>query len=393
MTTISNKVRYYHSEMAGAPAISGDIGSLIAVLDACLVTGFGNKMVEGVSVSGGVATAQISSGHDFMEGDVLRISGATPAGLNSDWRLASVTGSSVSWSVEGCGIPDGAAAGTIMALRAPAGWEKVFEDANGRAAYRSLTHADHNGLFLYVDDSLLAKTARVRGYESMTDIDTGTGPFPTDAQVSGGLYWAKSLYTTSYARPWALVGDGRRFVFAPKYHVTYSKSAPALFFGRTTHGPVGDVWATAISGPQSEAYATNATPADNYLEGGLAIADAGAVVGGYMARDVAGAAGSQVVSARGHSLKDVTSGDGSYLPKYSEGMRAPPLLPMAFTTATPYVFRGFFAGTAYSLFSWDEPSAPSSFVLGTPGNGFAVLFATSGGKAWLMDLGTDGKWE
>jgi hypothetical protein len=68
-------------------------------------------------------------------------------------------------------------------------------------------------LYLRVaDDGTGAATyARVRGYESMSDVDTGTGPFPTDAQVSGGLYWGKSSTASSTARPWRLFGDSQGF--------------------------------------------------------------------------------------------------------------------------------------------------------------------------------------
>jgi hypothetical protein len=37
-----------------------------------------------------------------------------------------------------------------------------------------------------------ARPWRASGYESMSDVNTGTGPFPTAAQVAGGGYWEKS---------------------------------------------------------------------------------------------------------------------------------------------------------------------------------------------------------
>ena len=48
-----------------------------------------------------------------------------------------------------------------------------------------------SGALLRVDDSGTT-VARVRMYETMSDIDTGTNPAPTDAKVNGGLYWWKS---------------------------------------------------------------------------------------------------------------------------------------------------------------------------------------------------------
>jgi hypothetical protein len=45
----------------------------------------------------------------------------------------------------------------------------------------------------------------------MSDVNTGTGPFPTAAQVAGGGYWEKSGAAGSTARNWIVVGDERAF--------------------------------------------------------------------------------------------------------------------------------------------------------------------------------------
>ena len=60
-------VKYFHSDMRGAPTINGTPGALIAALDACLITGFGLTTVTGISVSGGVATATVSAGNSFEQ--------------------------------------------------------------------------------------------------------------------------------------------------------------------------------------------------------------------------------------------------------------------------------------------------------------------------------------
>lgn len=309
MSTISNKVRYYHSGMTDAPVLSGTAGALIAVLDACLVNGFGVKTINNLTVTDGIAVAHISSGHTFGEGDVLRIAGVTGAlaGLNDDWRLASVTADTVTWSVEGLSIPAGSATGTITCLRAPAGWEKVFSATN-RAAYRSLKHAEHNGLFLYVDDTGTT-TARVRGYEAMTDIDTGTGPFPTDAQLSGGL-WAVKAHSTG-SRSWFVVADAERHLIAiAPTNAGYSLTRYSFFGGGLLLPPrrTSDNHAHFVFG-QTSSSASISYPGNGAATGNLAASN-NQTVGAFFARSISGADGS--VAARSHNFTTTFSGSPQY---------------------------------------------------------------------------------
>ena len=50
-------VYYFNEGLRGAPQLSGTSGALIAVLDACLITGFGTVSVTSLTVADGVATA------------------------------------------------------------------------------------------------------------------------------------------------------------------------------------------------------------------------------------------------------------------------------------------------------------------------------------------------
>ena len=193
------RVKYFSSDMSGAPALSDTAGSLIALLNACLVTGFGSVTVSPLSVASNVATATVSTGHGLtMVGDVgpvVRIEGATPAGLNGDWRVT-VT-SSTAFTFATSGISDQTATGTITAKRAPAGFEKAFTGTN-KAAYRSLD-VQSTRLYFRVDDSGTTNATAIM-YEVMSGIDTGTGLAPT----SGSVTWTKGS-----SQPWGLFSDGR----------------------------------------------------------------------------------------------------------------------------------------------------------------------------------------
>ena len=106
-----------------------------------------------------------------------------------------------------------------------------------------------NGHYLRIDDTG-ATYARVRGYESMTDVDTGSGPFPTDAQMSGGGYWHKSIAAGSAATRWKLFADSRALLLAVAAGSTTATNiaAPLRGFGDPLAlRPAGDCWGTFLS--------------------------------------------------------------------------------------------------------------------------------------------------
>lgn len=94
-----------------------------------------------------------------------------------------------------------------------AGWTKVYSGAN-LAAYRNVASAGAN-VFFRVDDTG-TQEARVRCYETMSDVNTGTNPFPTVAQAAGsGLFVRKSAAASGTARNWACVADEKTCIFLP----------------------------------------------------------------------------------------------------------------------------------------------------------------------------------
>lgn len=191
--------------MAGSSTINGTVGSLIDVLDACLVNGFGQQTAT-ISVSAGVATAVLNNvnSNPFLEHTVALVTGASPSGLNGEKRVLSRTPSG--FTFDATGIANGAATGTISVRIAPAGWAKPFNKTNV-GVYRS-PNVQSSRCFLRVDDTA-GRFARVRSFETMGDVDTGVGPCPTDNQVSGGLFWLKSNSATTGGRAWTVIADDR----------------------------------------------------------------------------------------------------------------------------------------------------------------------------------------
>jgi len=240
-----NSVKYFDSTMSGAPSLSGTAGALIGVLDACLVDGFGSVTVDSLVVASNVVTATVSAGHQFAmvgnTGPVIRIAGASPSGLNGDWRVT-VTSSTV-FTFATSGIGDQTATGTITAKRAPAGFSKAFSGTN-KAAYRS---DDITGtrLFCRIDDGYTTYS-RIRGYEAMSeDVDTGTGLFPTDEQLSGGGYVYKSNAASSVARDWTLFSDGRAIYLFCDYGAINNWNG-GFYFGDVASYVAGDMFGCGL---------------------------------------------------------------------------------------------------------------------------------------------------
>lgn len=264
-------VKWFSSDMRGAPTISGTAGSRIAALDACLITGFGAVTATGITVSGGIATATLPSGQTFAQHAVVLVRGATPSALNGEARVLTTSSTQITFATTAA---DGAASGTIEIRYAPVGgWDKVFTSTN-TAVYRS---ADVTGPrhYLRVDDTDTT-AARVRGYESMTDVDTGTGPFPTDAIMTGGGYWWGSSVASSAAVRWKLFADGRVLLLAiAPYSYNSAVNIAALLRGfgdPIALRPGGDNWCTFLSAGGS---AISSSPQGS-LDGGYPVASSSA---------------------------------------------------------------------------------------------------------------------
>lgn len=274
-------VRWFHSGMADAPVLRGEAGALIELLDACLINGFCTRTLNSLVVSGGVATATISAGNPYERHAVIRIAGASIAALNGDHRID--TAGASSFTFPATGVPDGAASGTITVIRSPAGWSKPFSGTN-KAAYQG----DENStqLYLRVDDTEALYT-NVRGYENLTDIDTGTGLFPTAAQQAN-YWWNKSNIAGSSSREWTLVADGAMVFFIPCAHATYPSAGHLDYFGDFSAYAEADSYNCMIAGHTG---AKSAAVATNHIGTGFQ--------NRIVARSASGAAGAVVVNLMG----------------------------------------------------------------------------------------------
>lgn len=298
-------VKYFHNGMTGAPTLNGAAGSLIAILDACLVDGFGLKSVDSAVISNGQATLTIAAGHSAVAGGVVTISGVTnPAALNGERKVVSVSSSQI--IVSTTDITDQTATGTITVKNSPAGWTKAFSGTN-LAAYRTKT-PNSNAMILRIDDTGTVD-ARVYGAEDMTDITTFTAKFPTEIQQAGGLYWPKSNAADSTARSWIVAADHRFMFIWVGPNATYKDSHGfSACFGNTIPYAPSDAFATIITGNTSAGYA--ALTAGTASTGDVANISPNSTSGKFFARNngqTVGATVSVLSTLRVQDLANVTA--------------------------------------------------------------------------------------
>jgi len=240
---MSNKVKWFHQGMTGAPVLTNTWGSMTALLDACLVNGFNLQTVTSITREGNTATATLTSGHGFMVDQVILVAGCTQPEYNGEFTVTAVTSNTMSFTVSGEPVSPATTSGTITVKVAPLGFDIVFTGTNKRV-YRSPNPLS-NRHFLRVDDSLptgyttsWAKFARVTIAEGMSDIDTfvgGRAPYdpaaPNKNEIPSGSgttmvagwfkwYYARISYPENsgdngnWSRSWVLIGDDRGFFLA-----------------------------------------------------------------------------------------------------------------------------------------------------------------------------------
>lgn len=311
---VDTSVKHFLYSMYGAPVQNGLAGSKIAVLDACLVTGFGLRAATRITVAAGVATVEFSVGASQppTPDSVLLITGAAQTLLNGEQR---VTESSSGVFKFRTAAPDSVDNGTGITFKfAALGWAKPFSGTN-QAVYRS-TDPQSYGMFLYVDDRTTIAVS-MRGYESMSAIDTGTGPFPSAAQRADGAWWSKSNSANASPTRWTIVGDSRIFFDnsapASPMSATNTAGGTRVFGDLLALRKAGDAYACLLCGGVSLSNVVN-TPNNGAIDsasgGWYFLPRAITGLGGSVAPDIrcfvsTAAAGSGSDSALGNFPSDV----------------------------------------------------------------------------------------
>ena len=274
MSTLAIKV--YQSTDLGAPAMTGQLGKLVDLLDAVLVNGYGSVSVSSINRTSTTATVVTATAHGFITGDSALIGGAAESAYNIDAVVTVIDTTTFTYAV--AGSPSTPATGTITSKRAPADFAKSFAGTN-QAAYRSNNVAYTRPYLQVLDDGAGTAgnfEARMRGFETMSSVTVGTGPFPTVAQSAFGYIQKKSATLDATARPWCIISDGVTFytwilhnqTTAVAFSTTSNQAFPCGF-GDIVSYKSGDAYSGFLCGTGSESTTTSNTDGLCYQATGL----------------------------------------------------------------------------------------------------------------------------
>lgn len=388
---MSTTVKFFHSDMQGAPALSGTAGALIGVLDACLVNGWGTAAVDGIAIAGGVGTVTRAAGHPFEPDNVAEIAGATVSGgsINGLQKVLTTTGTT--WTFDATGLADQSATGAPTHKVASAGWTKPFSAAN-LAVYRA-PDVDGTRFYLRVDDAGTT-SGRVVGYETMADVNTGTGPFPTPTQAAGGAYWPKSNTANATVRSWVLVGNGKSFYLAVNWLAAAGASSQfgmCAAFGDLVPSGSTDAYRAFLHGPDASIVSSAPGGAGTAYELDASVAAGNSTT---VARSFSGLGGAvrvtrgfqSFVNSAGNYRSGATGASLLTFPNQSDGGMY--VAPAAAIEETSYCYRGSFPG----FYAIPQSVGANVFglrgriqaVTGLPNRNLRVLNSQSG--CWAFDV-------
>lgn len=249
---MTHPVKWFAHDMPGAPDLNGVAGSIINVLDACLINGWGLTAVDSISYDNatGIATATVSGGHVFVDYQVIRIAGADQTALNGDQRVTGITATTFTFKpATDPGVAD--ATGTISAKVAPAGWERPFDNGQGtRAVYKPGAGAVTTCVYC-IDDTHTVNNwdysspqAKVLAAENATGVDA-LGPQFDNLPNNAAYGWIrKTRYAAGDAQPseWTLIADGRLLYLFTRLNPVGSYAQSVYLFGEIESYLPGDQW-------------------------------------------------------------------------------------------------------------------------------------------------------
>lgn len=396
-------IKVYTSLQQGAPTINGAPGSLITALDAILVNGYGQVNVSSITRSGTTATVTTATAHGFSTGDVALIAGAAETAYNGEF-VVTVTGST-SFTYDVTGSPATPATGTITSKRAPGGFTKTFAGTN-KAVYRSNDLSSRRHYFRIVDDGTTsggAREARLWGYETMSDVDTGTGMYPTAGQHSNGFFCQKSDTADATGRNWVLITDGKtvyHFAYISSNVTTDDITAPssnmnAFGFGDALEFKSGDAYLSWVTGnPSSNQFSS--TQYCGLFNGATSITagtPSTSVATIIASRDFTGVAGARQMQifASGLNASLGTSANISYPHLIDNGFY---IVPALLTQGSPALIRGRMPGYYEPLQSNCFPNTQIiENVIGFTGRKFMMLWGKNSYSVGACVVDITGPWD
>jgi hypothetical protein len=396
-------VQVFMSTQQGAPSVNGVAGSLITMLDAVLVNGYGQVNVSTITRSGVTATVTTATAHGLATGDVALIGGATQGDYNGSFVVTVTNATSFTYVV--ANSPTTPATGTITARRAPAGFAKTFSGAN-KAVYRAIDTSSRRHFFRFVDDGTTgggAREARLWGYETMTDVDTGTGIYPTAGQLANGFFCQKSGTADSTAKNWVVISDGKTvycFMYIDSNVSGGDITAPgnnmnAFGFGDAVEFRTGDTFLSWVGGnPQTNNFSSTQYSSLFAAQSSITNSNPSTTVATVIsARDFTGVAGARAMGLFGTAL---SAGMGStvninYPHQIDNGFY---MVPVVLTQGSPALIRGRMPGYFEPLHSNCFPNTQIiENIIGYTGRRFMMLWGKNSSSVGAVVVDITGPWD
>lgn len=256
-----------------------------------------------------------------------------------------------------------------------AGWSNPYSATNVEA-FKNAAGGSQLGVKV---THAVAQYPRVAGFETIDGSGVITNQFPTEAQLSGGVYWCVSATADTTARPWMVVADEWAFYLYVGYDRSVAQGVTgatgyqmSFFAGDINSFKGGDAYPFLLIGGTSAS-----ASACSYLgQAGYTIGIA--ANGHYMARSYT-QTGSAIQAGKmqdyGTTSGGGTIGAGSitYPDPVSGGML---LLPVRVCEVSVSVVRGEMPGLL----------APSHALPGASGDTFSGYGALSGKTFILLDV-------
>lgn len=185
--------------------------------------------------------------------------------------------------------------------KAAAGWTQEYASSN-KAVFRP---GAGTRFYYRINDAAAgtggAKEALVKGYETVSDIDTGTNPFPAVAQSAlfqNSLVIRKSTAASAVTRPWTIYADDRTaYIFIQTGDIASTYHACML----------GDIYSyAAVDAYNAMVIAGHTENGGTYSYctfGGLSTVLGTAYVGHFLARSYTQAGGSITAGKTGDGIK------------------------------------------------------------------------------------------
>ena len=297
------KTRTFFPGMLGMPTINySEPGRVQSILRKILVTGTDRVSIDSISVSGGIATCNIVAGFVTEEDCVINIANSAGGSVDGDARVLSAGPNGFTFATTAV---DGDYTGTANVNHPGLGWSEVF--TSGFVSVFKPPYVDLQTPYLRIDDGYDARVF-VRGFESMSDVDTGIHPFPSPTQLADGGRWFKRGHSWNGEASWSAWGDDQNFYLFNQY--TYAW--PTIWgFGRMIPVNPNDQYPWFLICAQGDAWSNEANGDGNICYNGS--------TAGYLQRDWTGDTPSIIFNAFAASEYPGVGWSGGYGYAYPNG--------------------------------------------------------------------------